>query len=65
MRVHNQSYSDPVVPLHARALLASDPAGTADYVDSDLRDIDTILAGAAQTLDFGQPIAVMTLLSCT
>ena len=54
--------NDPIVLLHARALLASGPAGTADYIDSDLRDTDRILAGAARTLDFGEPIAVMMLL---
>ena len=44
---------------HARALLTSKPEGACAYVDADLRDPDTILAGAADTLDFGQPVAVM------
>jgi hypothetical protein len=52
--------NDPIVLTHARALLASDPAGVTDYVDADLRDTGTILAAAAaRTLDFSQPIAVM------
>ena len=51
--------NDPIVLTHARALLASDPAGVTDYVDADLRDTETILAAAARTLDFTQPIAVM------
>jgi hypothetical protein len=54
--------NDPIVLLHAQALLTSDPAGSADYIDSDLRDTGTILAGAARSLDFSQPIAIMMLL---
>ena len=51
--------NDPIVLTHARALLASDPAGVTGYVDADLRDTGAILAAAARTLDFAQPIAVM------
>ena len=51
--------NDPIVLIHARALLASHPAGATDYVDADLRDVGTILAVAARTLDFSQPVAVM------
>jgi hypothetical protein len=51
--------NDPIVLLHARALLKSKPAGACAYLDADLRDPDTILAGAAETLDFGKPVAVM------
>ena len=54
--------NDPVVLLHARALLASHPAGAADYIDADARDTGTILADAARTLDFGQPVAILLLL---
>jgi hypothetical protein len=53
--------NDKVVLAHARALLTSTPEGVTDYIDADLRDTDTILAAAAQTLDFGQPVAVMLL----
>ena len=52
--------NDPVVLAHARALLTSTRAVTA-YVDADLRDPDTILAAAARTLDFTQPIGLMLL----
>jgi O-methyltransferase involved in polyketide biosynthesis len=52
---------DPVVLTHARALLTSTPEGKTDYIHADLRDTDTILTGAAQTLDFSQPIAVLLL----
>jgi O-methyltransferase involved in polyketide biosynthesis len=51
--------NDPVVLSHAKALLKSTPAGACAYLDADLRDPDAILAAAAQTLDFGQPVAVM------
>jgi hypothetical protein len=49
---------DPVVLAHARALLTSGEAGATEYIDADLRDTGTILAGAAQLLDFTQPVAV-------
>jgi hypothetical protein len=51
--------NDPVVLSHAQALLKSSPQGACAYLDADLRDPDTILAGAAKTLDFSQPVAVM------
>ena len=51
--------NDPVVLLHARALLASHPAGATDYVDADLRDPQKILDSARGQLDFRRPIAVM------
>ena len=51
--------NDPVVLSHARALLASDPAGATAYVDADLRDPQKILASAAEQLDFGRPVALM------
>jgi hypothetical protein len=54
--------NDPIVLLHARALLSSSREGATDYIDADLRDIDTILSQAGQLLDFSRPIAV-TLIS--
>ena len=53
--------NDPIVLSHARALLTSKPEGACAYIDADLRDPDKILAGAADTLDFTKPIAVMLL----
>ncbi len=50
---------DPVVLLHAQALLTSSAQGALDYIDADLRDPQMILAQAAQTLDFSRPVAVM------
>ena len=53
--------NDPIVLLHARALLASRPEGATAYIDADLRDTGTILAQAARNLDFGEPLAIMLL----
>jgi hypothetical protein len=53
--------NDPIVLVHARALLESGPDGVIDYVDGDLNRQDGIVQGAARTLDFGQPIAVLLL----
>jgi hypothetical protein len=50
---------DPVVLLHAQALLSSSVQGSVDYIDADLRDPQTILEPAARTLDFSRPVAVM------
>jgi SAM-dependent methyltransferase len=52
---------DPIVLAHARALLTSTPLGACAYLDADANDPDAILATAAQTLDFSQPIAVTML----
>jgi len=51
--------NDPIVLSHAQALLKSSPQGVCAYLDADLRDPAAILAAAARTLDFGQPVAVM------
>jgi SAM-dependent methyltransferase len=53
--------NDPLVLVYARALLTSTPQGSCDYVEADLRDTSTIVAGAAQTLDFTRPAAVLLL----
>ncbi len=50
--------NDPIVLAHARALLTS-ASGVTAYIDADLRDTASILAQAAGTLDFTQPVAVM------
>ncbi len=53
--------NDPIVPLHAQALLRSTPEGATDYLQADLREPGPILDQAARVLDFGQPVAVMLL----
>ncbi|MFI7244936.1 SAM-dependent methyltransferase [Streptomyces qinglanensis] len=52
---------DPLVLTHARALLTSTPEGVTHYLDADLREPDAILEGAAATLDFDRPVALMLL----
>jgi O-methyltransferase involved in polyketide biosynthesis len=51
--------NDPIVLVHARALLTSTPQGATAYVDADLRDPDRTLQEAARTLDLAQPVAIM------
>jgi hypothetical protein len=53
--------NDPLVLVHARALLTSTPHGSCGYVDADLRDTPAVLAGVGQTLDFTQPAALLLL----
>jgi hypothetical protein len=50
---------DPVVLIHARALLTSSPEGSTDYIEADARDAGAILAHAAGVLDFSRPVALM------
>jgi hypothetical protein len=53
--------NDPLVLVHARALLTSSAEGACDYVDGDLHEPDKILAEAGRTLDFTRPVALMLL----
>jgi SAM-dependent methyltransferase len=53
--------NDPLVLTYARALLTSGPQGSCDYLDADLRDASSVLAGASATLDFTRPAAVLLL----
>jgi hypothetical protein len=53
--------NDPMVLVHAKALLTSAPSGATSYIEADVRDPDTILAEAARTLDFTQPVALVML----
>ena len=39
--------NDPLVLVHARALLTSHPGGMTGYVDADVRDRDAVLRGAS------------------
>ncbi|MEO3927686.1 SAM-dependent methyltransferase [Micromonosporaceae bacterium B7E4] len=50
--------NDPLVLVHARALLTSSPEGETAYVDSNVEDPERILSEAAQTLDFSKPVAL-------
>ena len=53
--------NDPIVLTHARALLAGGREGSIQYIDGDVRDVASIIAAAAKTLDFTQPTALMLL----
>ncbi|MCX4766215.1 SAM-dependent methyltransferase [Streptomyces sp. NBC_01275] len=50
--------NDPIVLRHAQALLHSTPEGSTQYVHADVRDVDALLHRAAESLDFGRPIAL-------
>jgi O-methyltransferase involved in polyketide biosynthesis len=51
--------NDPVVLAHARVLLLGTPQGHTTYIDADLHDTAAVLAAAAESLDFEQPIALV------
>lgn len=53
--------NDPIVLVHARALLTSSPDGRTAYLDADLREPGRILADPElrATLDLSQPVALM------
>ena len=51
--------SDPVVLSHARALAMSTNNGAVAALDADAHYPRRILAGAAETLDFDRPVAIL------
>src|SRR5215469_16352674 len=53
--------NDPIVLLHSRALLVSDPLGKCEYIQEDIRNPEAILRNPATlaTLDFGHPVALL------
>ncbi|MFE2884564.1 SAM-dependent methyltransferase [Streptomyces sp. NPDC059272] len=53
--------NDPLVLVHAQALLTSTPEGACAYLEADVRDPEQILEVAAKTLDFSRPIALTML----
>ena len=50
--------NDPLVLVHARALLTSSSEGQTAYIDSDVEDPERILDHAGRTLDFSKPVAL-------
>jgi hypothetical protein len=50
---------DPLVLVHARALLTSTAEGVTQYIDADGRDSSKVLGEAAGTLDFSRPVALI------
>jgi hypothetical protein len=55
--------NDPIVMVHARALMQGDPRGRTAYLEADLREPDAILQHPAlrDTLDPNQPIGLLLL----
>ena len=53
--------NDPIVLAHAHRLLRGSLEGTTRYIFGELREPGTILGEAAETLDLGQPVAIMLL----
>ncbi|MFC5187999.1 SAM-dependent methyltransferase [Actinomadura harenae] len=54
--------NDPLVLVHARALLTSGPGkGTTTYIDADVRDPRRLLEQAGAHLDLSRPVALMLL----
>jgi hypothetical protein len=53
--------NDPIVLVHARALLTSTPEGGTSYVEADLRDTEKILHAVAELLDLDRPVVIMLL----
>jgi hypothetical protein len=51
--------NDPLVLVHAAALLTSSPEGKTNYLQADVRNPEYILHEAAKTLDFERPTALM------
>ena len=55
--------NDPLVLVHARALLTSDPRGRTAYIQADARDPEAILTApdTLELLDFSQPVGLLLL----
>jgi hypothetical protein len=51
--------NDPLVLVHARALLAGRPEGATHYVEADLHEPENILEHARAHLNFDEPVALM------
>ena len=54
--------NDPIVNVHAHALLTGDP-GTIAYIEADMRDPARIMREAAALLDYSEPVAVVILMT--
>ncbi|MFC4493048.1 SAM-dependent methyltransferase [Streptomyces ovatisporus] len=51
--------NDPLVLVHAQALLTSSPEGRTAYIEADLREPGKVLAGAREILDLNEPVALI------
>ena len=52
--------NDPIVLVHARALMISKPEGRSEYISADMRDVDSILRDRvlSETLDLTKPVGL-------
>ncbi|MFJ8110594.1 SAM-dependent methyltransferase [Streptomyces sp. NPDC096132] len=50
--------NDPIVLRHAEALLHGTAEGSTQYVHADVRDLETLLTRAADSLDLEQPVSL-------
>ena len=50
--------NDPLVLVHARALLTSSPEGATHFVDADMSDPGNVLQEAGKLLDLTQPVGL-------
>ena len=50
--------NDPLVLVHARALLTSSPQGSTHYVEANMGDPATVLREAGRWLDLSQPVGL-------
>ncbi|GAA1823645.1 SAM-dependent methyltransferase [Luedemannella flava] len=53
--------NDPIVLVHARALLTGTPEGRTEYVNADLRDVTKILESeqVRDVIDFDEPVGLL------
>ncbi|WP_433219017.1 SAM-dependent methyltransferase [Dactylosporangium sp. CS-047395] len=53
--------NDPIVMMHAQALLVGDPRGRTSYLEADAREPEVILGRKelAETIDLGQPVGLL------
>ena len=53
--------NDPIVMVHARALLQGDPRGRTTYLEADVRDPEAILTHPSllETLDLTRPVGIL------
>jgi trans-aconitate methyltransferase len=51
--------NDPIVLAHAHQLLANTSQSTTSYRFTDMRDVDTVVSQAAETLDFTKPVGLV------
>src|SRR5436190_1249554 len=53
--------NDPMVLAHARALLTSSPQGFTEYIDADIRDVESLLASPRlrSTIDLDRPVGLL------